>query len=444
MKPRLLAISYRFPPDPYPLCSRVKTVLSGLAEDYEIHAITSSPNPDSSFAKIHRVPSNVRYGLYNRTDRLRLRRWEKFFVVPDRQRSWIRPATSKSLTLIQELDPDVVLAFAMPFSDGVVATNIARSTKVPVVLNLNDSPSCSDMWPERPTRWHYHYALKLERSFATDTQAVIYLSKFNMDAAKGRVDPKHHSKFHLIRKSTFGSSAPSTSRDDGIYRILYTGTMVGWSSFVSRSPAKAMLSDLWAHAGTYKLVEIDFRSHSPIFIGEAIKQIITESPELSGKIELHIIGKNGPEALVKRVLQEAGLHDIVKVRPPVGKSELLEEMGSADLLFLALPDRKDGTPGGRIAAKTYDYLSTDKPIIAALPTGENRDFVSDKPGVFLVDPLDSTSMKRILSQLVQSKMAGQDQTFDRSAIREELRPDKMVSAFKLVLRDAISNSSASR
>ena len=68
-------------------------------------------------------------------------------------------------------------------------------------------------------------------------------------------------------------------------------------------------------------------------------------------------------------------------------------LARADLLFFTLPRRPDGSRGGRISAKTYEYLLTDRPILAAVPRGENWDYLQGKPGVWLMEPDDEAAMQ---------------------------------------------------
>ena len=79
---------------------------------------------------------------------------------------------------------------------------------------------------------------------------------------------------------------------------------------------------------------------------------------------------------------------VVDVFGPVAHAQIADIIARADLLFITLPKRLDGSPGGRISAKTYEYLATDRPILAAVPRGENWDYLADKPGVWLVAPDD--------------------------------------------------------
>ena len=142
---------------------------------------------------------------------------------------------------------------------------------------------------------------------------------------------------------------------------------------------------------------------------------------------------------MRRALEATGVQDVVDVHGPIPHGEATAAVAVADLLFLTLPARLDGSPGGRISAKTYEYLATDRPILAAVPPGENRDYLEGKPGVWLVDPVDSRGMAAVIEELAAAKLAGAPRTFDRSALREELSYDTRAREFDAVIRAAIGS-----
>jgi hypothetical protein len=102
-----------------------------------------------------------------------------------------------------------------------------------------------------------------------------------------------------------------------------------------------------------------------------------------------------------------------------------------------LPERVDGSRGGRISAKTYEYLMTDRPILAAVPQGENWDYLADKPGVWLVDPGDRQRMTEVIAELADAKFAGRALSFDRRHLQEQLSYEARAAEFATVVRTAI-------
>jgi glycosyltransferase involved in cell wall biosynthesis len=131
------------------------------------------------------------------------------------------------------------------------------------------------------------------------------------------------------------------------------------------------------------------------------------------------------------------VRELVTVHGPIEHERVGAILASADLLFLTLPARPDGSAGGRISAKTYEYLSTDRPILAAVPRGESWDYLSDKPGVWLVEPDDRQGMTEALIELAGAKLSGAPLSFDRERLRREISYDARAAQFAEVVRSAI-------
>ena len=123
-------------------------------------------------------------------------------------------------------------------------------------------------------------------------------------------------------------------------------------------------------------------------------------------------------------------------RTPI-EERVAEIVWGADLLFLTLPKRMDGSRGGRISAKTYEYLATDRPILAAVPRGENWDYLSEKPGVWLVEPDDRDGMRKVIAELAGAKFSGAPGRFDRGHLHAELSYGRRARRFEAVVRGAI-------
>jgi glycosyltransferase involved in cell wall biosynthesis len=132
------------------------------------------------------------------------------------------------------------------------------------------------------------------------------------------------------------------------------------------------------------------------------------------------------------------VQDVVDVGGPVPHEQVAQILAAADLLFVTLPRRPDGSRGGRISAKTYEYLATDRPILAAVPPGENWDYLSGKPGVWLLAPDDEQGMSAVIAELARAKLAGSNLSFDRSALAEQLSYDTRAREFADVVREAIA------
>jgi glycosyltransferase involved in cell wall biosynthesis len=298
------------------------------------------------------------------------------------------------------------------------------------------------MHPYFPSRLHYRLAKTLEDSYARRADAVVYVSETNLDAVRARIPEDDAEKLHLVRygaDSILARAQPTRGAD---FEIVYVGAMSGWWTLIgeqSQSQLKRIYRG-WARLGRYSLTSLDQRTSSPAIIGRAILDAIAAHADWAGRVKLTIYGNPYSASVVARALESAEVDSVVDVFDPVPHDEVADLLARADLLFLTLPRRVDGSRGGRISAKTYEYLMTDRPILAAVPRGENWDYLAGRPGVWLVEPDDERSMREVISELAAAKFAGEAHAFDREGLREQLSYDGRAAELASVIRAGIERA----
>jgi len=95
------------------------------------------------------------------------------------------------------------------------------------------------------------------------------------------------------------------------------------------------------------------------------------------------------------------------------------------VLFFPLMSYADGDRSYIYSGKVFEYLATNKPILAAVPTGDARDLITRARAGWCVDPRDVGAIKSLLEDLIEKKMAGTlntnpDQQYIRRFERREL------------------------
>lgn len=455
-KPALLCLSQSFWPETTPTAIRSSKLVGQLSESWDVTVLTESGRSRrEGRARVEAIAGRRPQRLLAALRRLRMNKLLELLVWPDDSIFWMIPAVKAGRRLIAERRPQAIVVFMMPYSTGLAGILLAGLTGVALVLNLDDSPTCTDMHPYFPTRLHYRLARALEDFYARRGDAIVYVSQRNLDAVRARQPERVREKLELVRygadPADFGprpqehpgerrpSGSPSASGAD--FEVAYVGAMSGWWALVGDRVDAGKLKRLygaWTRLGRYERTVLDQRTSSPAIAGRAILDLLAEHPEWAQRVKLMVHGNPYDPSVVARALAKAGVEEVVRVFDPVAHAEVASVVRGADLLFITLPNRLDGTPGGRISAKTYEYLMTDRPILAAVPPGENWDYLADKPGVWLVAPDDREGMKAVIAELVQAKFAGRALSFDRERLREELSYRARGEQFEAVIQRAIA------
>jgi glycosyltransferase involved in cell wall biosynthesis len=188
-------------------------------------------------------------------------------------------------------------------------------------------------------------------------------------------------------------------RNDGVFRIVHTGylhTELGYRQ--RRHPALRR-----ALGGTAR--GVDFLTRSHVFLLRAVERLLQADPSLASTLEVHLAGVASD---VDRAV--AAGSPVVKMPGYLSHDETLELLRTADLLFLPMHDLPAGVRAGIVPGKTYEYLASGRPVLAAVPDGDARDLL-DRAGAVLCRPADVEAMaSAIAEQLARFRAGGQAAT----------------------------------
>ncbi len=441
--PALLCVSQSFTPETTPTGIRSGKLVERLAKQWDVTVVTETAQARSTDdVRVVVVRSRRPRRLLQTLHRLRLSKLLELVVWPDESIFWVLPALLAARRLVRERPPSAIVVFMMPYSAGLVGLALRWLTGLPLLLNLDDSPTCTDMHPDFPSRLHYLLARRLEDLYARASDAIVYVSKRNLESVRARQPIEVRERFHLVRygadERSFAPRAPTGDR----FEIVYVGAMSGWWALIEgRAPTTSLkrLYEAWLRLGRHTLAELDPRSASPAILGRALLDALARRPEWQRRVRLTVYDNSYPRAVIERALAAAGIESVVEVHDPVPHDQVARVLSGADLLFLTLPLRRDGSRGGRISAKTYEYLMTDRPILAALPRGENWDYLAGKPGVWLSAPDDAEALRDAVLELASAKFAGQPRTFARERVHDEISYAARAVEFDAAIRAGIEH-----
>jgi hypothetical protein len=445
-RPRLLCISPSFAPETTPTAIRAGKLLERLSARWQITVLSErgAARRDATI-EVLAVPAHRPTRLLGTIRRLRLGRLLELLVWPDDSVFWLLPAIRAGRRALREQRYEAVVAFMMPYSAGLAALALARTARLPLILNLDDSPTCSDMHPSQPSWLHHRLAVWLEDLFVRSADVTVYVSAENLERVAARQPEQARARMRLVRYGAEPGDFPPCPQPEGRFEVLYVGAMSGWWALIREREgpggAATRLFRAFNGLGRHELIALDERTSSPAVIGRAVQLLLAQHEDWRGRVGVSVWGNPYPEEVVARALAAAGVQDVVEVHGAVPHERVPSLMCAADVLFLTLPRRPDGSAGGRISAKTYEYLISDRPILAAVGPGENRSFLEGRAGVAVVDPADAQAIAAVLAPLVAEKLAGHPLGVDRSRERDELSYDVRAGEFAAAIEAAVRDHS---
>lgn len=292
---------------------------------------------------------------------------------------------------------DVVYASLVPYETAESAVTLARALGKPLVLDLQD-PWALDEMMIYLTRLHRRLeAARMRRALASADAVVM-----NTPEAARRVlsaFPELHGRVVAIPNgfdaADFAGPPPRRLPTEP-FRIVHTGFL--HTELGLRQHRVAPLRRLVG--GEVPGVDILTRSH--VYLLDAIRLLLDQRPELESALEVHLAG-----VLTETDREVAERSPLVRLHGYVSHHDAVALMRSADLLFLPMHNLPPGHRVGIVPGKTYDYLASGRPILAAVPDGDVRDILGDAGGAFLCRPDDVQEMARIVSQRVDARRLGE-------------------------------------
>jgi glycosyltransferase involved in cell wall biosynthesis len=178
------------------------------------------------------------------------------------------------------------------------------------------------------------------------------------------------------------------------------------------------------HAGS---INGDFRDPRPLFA--ALARLVGTGVISPSECEIRFIGGGpfGEAPEVRAAVAAAGLAGSVSFLPRVPYEESLRQLSDADLLLLL--QASDDTVG-LVPAKLYEYLRTQKPLLALVRDGAVTEVLDQTGGGWSANPADDAALDARLTEVVREWRSGKLPThaarldalhrFDRRELTGEL------------------------
>jgi len=325
-------------------------------------------------------------------------------------------------------DVGLVYGSLVPYETAEAAARLSEELGVPWVADLQDPWALDEMWLY-PSALHLRRDEARMRRILGTASAII----MNVPEAAQRVRrrfPELAPKLTPAITNGFDDAdfaGPEPARDPATFRIVHSGflyTEAGYELRRARRRRRLL--------GGMPVPEVDFLTRSHVFLLDAVERILAAEPGLAAVIEVHLAG------VTSQVDREVAARSrVCHLHGYLPHAETIELIRSADLLFLPMQNLPVGTRAGLVPGKTYEYLGARRPILAAVPDGDVRDFLTAAGNATLCRPADADCLARAIRGEVErwrtGKQHGEPDPETRARFERRRLTENLAAALDAVL-----------
>jgi glycosyltransferase involved in cell wall biosynthesis len=326
--------------------------------------------------------------------RERLSRW---LALPDPYSKWWEKSASE-IAIKTGSDARLVLATMSPYASANVGNEVSRRLNIPWVADLRDPWALDDI-ELYPSYAHRRLdMLRMEKSLSTASLIIMNTPQAARDLQE--TFPSFRSKKVVSIPNGFDREdfkAPAAPRTDGKFRIVHSGSMFTTAGFQLR------------RRRFYRLLGgvergVDILTRSPIFFLEALARWSKKVPRSADDVEVLFVGQlTGDD---RGAIEQSEIRELVRYTGYVSHAENLALVRTADLLFLPMHSLPRGRRCRSLPGKTFECMASGRPILAAVPDGDARDFLSQCGTALLCRPDDVEGMVQQLATAYNAWKSG--------------------------------------
>jgi glycosyltransferase involved in cell wall biosynthesis len=308
--------------------------------------------------------------------------------------SWI--AESAELGARVGQDTDLVYVWMQPYASADAGAALARTLGKPWVADLGD-PWALDEMMVYPTALHRRARLREMRTKLASADAIVMSTPEAVTRLLAAFPELADRPVVAIPNGFDGADFlhPVERQPGRPFRIVHTGylhTELGVEQRSRSSLRKAL-------GGAVPGLDILTRSH--VYLVEAINRLLEQHPELDGALELHLAG-----VMTDADRNVAARCRVTQLHGYVTHAESIELLRTADLAFLPMQNLPAGVRATIVPGKTYEYIASQTPVLAAVPEGDARDILAAAGNARLCSPDDVDAIAAAIWSAFQDHATG--------------------------------------
>lgn len=303
--------------------------------------------------------------------------------------------------ILDEVKPSVVYVSVPPFSMGPLFCRLLAERKIPLVLDFRDNWS---QWSSSPfaTALNYRRALRAERDCLSRAAFVVCATPGVRRDLEGAHPEIPKSKFRTITNGFAGRIAPrpiETPGPSGKILVGYVGAF-----YYTPEARKVMLTPWWKRKPhrwlQYFPRKEDWLYRSPHFFFKALAELFRRWPDLRDRVEVKFAGHKPPWLLDQ--IEQFGLSQNVELLGYLNHKECLQFQSRCDLLLITSA-KVNGGLDYCVSGKTFEYWQAQKPILAFVTEGDQKEVLAKSKMAVLCDPDDPAASAQTLHDCFSAK-----------------------------------------
>lgn len=140
----------------------------------------------------------------------------------------------------------------------------------------------------------------------------------------------------------------------------------------------------------------DWLYRSPYFFLKTINTILSENPSLKSQIQINFAGQK--PSWLEEMVASFNLESNVNYLGLISKSESIKFLKRNDFLLITSSKIKNGKDYS-IAGKTFDYLQSQKPILAFVTNSAQRDLLIKTGAAIILNPDNNQEAVKKLTEI---------------------------------------------
>jgi glycosyltransferase involved in cell wall biosynthesis len=320
-------------------------------------------------------------------------------------------------------DFDVIWATGPPYATLEAAALLAVRSKRPWIADLRDLWAFDEMAIYTSAIHRRHERRRMERTLAG--AAAIVTTAPTATAALKKNLPSLASRTVTITNGfdPIDFAVTSTRRSPDRFRIVHTGYLHTDAGLKQGRLSRRLLG------GGARGVQILTRSH--VYLLRAVEKLLAQDPSLGERLEVCLAG-----VLSSADQEIAARSPITRILGYLPHTESIALMRSADLLFLPMQNKPGNSRSTTIPGKTFEYLASGRPILAAVPAGDARDLLVEA-GADVCSPDDTDGMARAIRRRLDMHLVDGPGELDAKEVVRPFERSRLAWSLAAILKDVL-------